>query len=554
MALSYDPNLILGSLVSAALVSYLLKSLWTRRQDALEAERLGCLPPPRFPTNWPLGIGIVRNTATATREMRGLEYVRNALEAMGGTLSNRFRIGFVDGIFTADEEIIQAVLSKQFDDFEIGDIRRDLMYPLLGDGIFTQDGPAWRHSRALLRPAFARRQVSDLELEERHVGNLMTCLPVDLEADGWTAEVDLQPLFFRFTLDSATEFLFGGTVNSQLQTRDGGSTPSSDGPSSVDFGTQFDIATEGLGIRADFVGLGQYIWPRGFHQACLECHRFVDSYIQQQLARVKDRPAGDSRGGKYDFFEALAQDVKDPVELRYQLLNILLAGRDTTAGLLSFIFYSLARDPARYQKLREIVVADFGTYDEDPRERMSFESLKACKYLQYVIDETLRLYPIVPGNSRRAIKNTTLPRGGGPDGKSRTYVRKGTLVSYSVYIMHRRKDIWGDDVDDFRPERWEGRKVGWEYLPVRPTKSAWSRHFFLSSWLIARVWQFNGGPRICLGQQFALTKAAYVTARLVQRFDKIENLDSEPVKHRVALTLSSGTGVKVKLHEAQGRD
>jgi cytochrome P450 len=69
--------------------------------------------------------------------------------------------------------------------------------------------------------------------------------------------------------------------------------------------------------------------------------------------------------------------------------------------------------------------------------------------------------------------------------------------------------------------------------------------------LTSHTWKFNGGPRICLGQQFAVTKAAYTTVRLVQRFDAIENLDFEPVKHKVALTLSSGTGVKVKLHEAR---
>jgi hypothetical protein len=69
-------------------------------------------------------------------------------------------------------------------------------------------------------------------------------------------------------------------------------------------------------------------------------------------------------------------------------------------------------------------------------------------------------------NGRYANKDTTIPTGGGPDGRSPVFVPKGTSVNYSVHMMHRRKDIWGEDADEFRPERWEGRKPGWEYLPV----------------------------------------------------------------------------------------
>jgi len=139
----------------------------------------------------------------------------------------------------------------------------------------------------------------------------------------------------------------------------------------------------------------------------------------------------------------------------------------------------------------------------------------------------MRIYPMVPGNARRATRNTTLPRGGGPDGNSKMYVRKGQEVNYSVYVMQRREDIWGADAAEFKPERWPGLKTGWEYLP------------------------FNGGPRICLGQQLALTEASYVTVRMLQRYDQIENLDTAEIV-RNTLTLTSSTdGVKVRLHAAK---
>lgn len=89
--------------------------------------------------------------------------------------------------------------------------------------------------------------------------------------------------------------------------------------------------------------------------------------------------------------------------------------------------------------------------------------------------------------------------------------------------MHRRRDIWGEDADEFKPERWSGRRPGWEYLP------------------------FNGGPRICIGQQFALTNVSYTLVRLLQRIEAIDGANLGPVKHGLSLTDCPGEGVKVRL-------
>ncbi|PKX90117.1 cytochrome P450 [Aspergillus novofumigatus IBT 16806] len=214
------------------------------------------------------------------------------------------------------------------------------------------------------------------------------------------------------------------------------------------------------------------------------------------------QPSGQrSSKDNYVFLHELAKVRKDPVEIRSQLLHTLLAGRDTTAGLLCWALWNLSRQPRIYRKLRESVLDTFGTYQQ-PR-CISFEALKSCVYLQYTLKETLRLFPPVPLNTRQAARDTTLPKGGGPNGLSPVFIPKGTEIGYSVYAMHRRKDLWGDDAEVFSPDRWASRKSGWHYLP------------------------FNGGPRICMGQQFALTEAGYVLTRLIQRFDKVENCDPE---------------------------
>lgn len=188
-----------------------------------------------------------------------------------------------------------------------------------------------------------------------------------------------------------------------------------------------------------------------------------------------------------------------------------------------------------FAKLRASILEHFGEGDDSDSSSsqegsggaaITFSGLKSCTYLQHVLAETLRLYPSVPFNERQATRDTTLPRGGGPDESAPIYIRKNQPVCYSAYIMHRRKELWGDDADDFRPERWVGRKSGWEYLP------------------------FNGGPRVCLGQQFALTEAAYVVTRILQRFDMIRATDDcdEPL-HQYSLT-SAPKNVFVSLHQA----
>lgn len=375
----------------------------------------------------------------------------------------------------------------------------------------------------MLRPQFGREQVSDLALEEHHVQSLLQQLPTD-SATGWTDTIDLGPLFFRLTIDSATEFLFGVSISSQsaaLSTQEKGQHYEW-----ASLAESFDRGTAALGARAR---LSDFYWlhnPKSFRSDCKEVHRFADYCIQRALDGSGN--VG-SKSDRYVFLHELIKVTKDVKELRSQLLNILLAGRDTTAGLLGWAFWNMARNPRVFHKLRTAIIDQFGSF-ENPQE-ITFSKLKSCSYLQHVMNETLRLFPSVPLNSRQATRDTTIPRGGGPDGTAPVYVVKGQEVSYSVYVMQRRKDLWGQDADVFNPERWENSKGhGWEYLP------------------------FNGGPRICLGQQFALTEAGYVITRLMQRFQAIKSMDSNDTPlHQYGVT-SAPKNVFVSLQEARSNE
>ena len=110
---------------------------------------------------------------------------------------------------TADPENIKAILTTQFADYGKGKRFHDEWEPFLGDGIFTTDGDQWHDARQLIRPMFIRERVGDLDLFERHVQNLLSLVG---PGDGRMIRID--ELLFRFTLDAATDFLFGRSVDS----------------------------------------------------------------------------------------------------------------------------------------------------------------------------------------------------------------------------------------------------------------------------------------------------------------------------------------------------
>lgn len=177
----------------------------------------------------------------------------------------------------------------------------------------------------------------------------------------------------------------------------------------------------------------------------------------------------------------------------------------------------------------------------------------------------------MPVNTRTASQTTILPTGGGPDRSSPVMIRKGENIAFCVYAMHRRVDLYGEDAEDFRPERWD------EDLPLFEDE-------YTSSW---GYLPFNGGPRICLGrmspasmnrycgqvkltcyisaEDFALTEVAYTVARILQKFSKLTPGDTSrsqrwfgysshhttPVekfsryKQKATLVLSSGEGCSI---------
>lgn len=166
---------------------------------------------------------------------------------------------------------------------------------------------------------------------------------------------------------------------------------------------------------------------------------FMQPYIETVLSLSTDEL--DHKLSKREtFLDALARFTRDPRVLRDQLVAVLLAGRDTTAGTLSFCLFELSRNPEVVTKLRDEIRNRLGVGAEG--QKPSYTDLKEMKFLNAVINETMRVYPVVPFNVRYSLRDTTLPRGGGPDGLAPVGVRANTRIIYSTMLMQRDPDLY----------------------------------------------------------------------------------------------------------------
>jgi len=221
--------------------------------------------------------------------------------------------------------------------------------------------------------------------------------------------------------------------------------------------------------------------------------------LNERRQKISQTTANESEedSGPVDLLELmlLSQD-KDSLtnkELRDNMILFFLAGHDTTSTSLTMVLYQLAKNLEYQKKVRDEVVKILGS-----KKIPSFEDQKKFEFMNMVLKESSRLYPAVTMVvARRALKDTVLTDPDGPE----IFVPKDTVVGINLFMIHHKKALWGPDVEEFRPERFQARSEEEE-------EKLFSQHL-----------PFAAGPRACIGQEFSLIEQRMILSSILMSFD-----------------------------------
>ncbi|KAH7015467.1 cytochrome P450 [Ilyonectria destructans] len=493
------PVLVAASAILAFLLSRLL------RQNA-KGKAEGCQPVARR-WQWDpiLGLDIVRAQIKALKGDYYLPWLIN----LHANMPKTFAINFFGKrqIYTSEPENLKAMTATNFHDFGIEPMRRHTKgsMPFADKGISTVDGKDWEFSRFLLKPFFYREVYTSTDRIKPFADHFMSLIPEDGES------FNMQSLIQRWFLDLTTNFIFGKPMDALTH------------PDRARITWAMLDVLRGGRMRAQFyMMMWAFNWT-WWYKAVAEVHEFINVHIkstykqlEEREQRVKDGLAVEPE--RTDLIWYMASNLRDEELLRSQLCLVFVPNNDTTSIFISNCIWHLARHPEAWEKLRQEVL-DHG---DAP---LTFEVLRNMKYLNCVLNETHRLTPNNVTQIRMCLNDTVLPVGGGKDAKAPFFVRKGDVVSITKTVMYRDPEIWGKDAEEFRPERFDGRRVFWEFLP------------------------FGGGPRRCPAQMMVQTEAAYMLARLAKVYRRIEARDPAPYTAVMRIGPSNKTGVQIAVYK-----
>ncbi|KIM86354.1 hypothetical protein PILCRDRAFT_816295 [Piloderma croceum F 1598] len=520
-------RVVFGATVLAVPIITTIRSTWAQIKKRRRAAALGARLVPKVPGkrlgNFDVLVQVINNVRHGYPADGHSEWI----EQLGTTYD--LHIFWDDIIFTYEPEHVKTILATDFPNYIKGEKFSSPVHSVLGTGVFNSDGDMWKFHRSMTRPFFSRDRISDFENFERHADVAIGKMKERLRA-GYP--IDFQDVVSRFTLDSASEFLFGKNVDSLAEYLPyphhvAGSQAT--GPTSVDaFGAAFAEAQFIISERGRF----GWIWPllEIFHDKTEAPMKIVNAFLDPIMKDAIEKHQSRSTSSLNDtdkvsddetLLDHLVKLTTDRTVLRDEILNIMIAGRDTTAATLTFAVYMLASNPAILARLREEIISKVG-----PSARPTYDDIRDMKYLRAVINETLRLYPAVPFDVRQSVNEAVWPSQN--SATKPIYIPANTSIVYSVFLIQRRTDLWGPDALEFDPDR---------FLDDRTKKYLTHNPFIFVP--------FNAGPRICLGQQFAYNEMSFMLIRLLQNFSSIElDIDAQPPNARIPRSWATAKGRK----------
>lgn len=260
---------------------------------------------------------------------------------------------------------------------------------------------------------------------------------------------------------------------------------------------------------------------RGAQRKLLADSKFMDDTVGEILAERKRSgdPGNDLLGHMLVGTDKQGNALPDH-NIIAQCVTFLVAGHETTSGLLSFTIAYLLKHPEVVARAQEEIDRVFGT---DPSVPPTVAQVQQLAYIRQILDETLRLWPTAPAFTRQARETTTVG-GWGP-------FSPGQSIIALTPMLHRLTDIWGADAEEFNPDHFAPERR--DALPANAFRP------------------FGSGQRACIGRQFALQEATLVLGMLMQRFEFVDHANYQ-LKIKESLTLKPD-GLTITIKPREGR-
>ncbi|WP_282137131.1 bifunctional cytochrome P450/NADPH--P450 reductase [Rossellomorea aquimaris] len=345
-----------------------------------------------------------------------------------------------------------------------------------GDGLFTSETTEnnWKKAHNILLPSFSQQAMKGyhakmVDLATQLIQKWARLNPAD--------EIDVPEDMTRLTLDTIGLCGFNYRFNSFYREN---AHPFVD--SMVRAMDEAMSQTQRLGVQDKLMVKSK----KQFKEDIQYMFNLVDELIAERKQNG-DQGEDDLLSHMLKGTDPETGEVLDVENIRYQIITFLIAGHETTSGLLSFTLYFLMNNPEKLKKAQQEVDEVLG--DDVP----DYKQVKKLKYIRMVLNEALRLWPTAPAFSVYAKEDTTL--------NGQYKVNKDDVFTLIIPELHRDPSVWGDDAESFIPERFKDPSS----IPYHAYKP------------------FGNGQRACIGQQFALHEATLVLGMVLQHFDLIDH-------------------------------
>jgi len=403
----------------------------------------------------------------------------SALERAYGDVA-RFDMGPMDTVMLCDPTAIERVLVSEADQFRKPDFQGDALGDLLGDGLLLSEGETWEQQRKLANPAFSMARLSGM-------ADRITDHAEDRIADWSHGDViDAEQSMTRVTLDVILDLMMGVELSEQRVRT-----------------IEEQLLPLGQRFEPDPIRFAMPQWmPMPDDAEFNHAVRTLDEVLDDIIA-VREDSVGTAEDGPMDFLSVLlrARDEgnQSPDQLRDEMMTMLLAGHDTTALTLTYTWFLLSEHPEVEKRVHEELDDVIGD------ERPGMEHVRELDYLEWVIQEAMRLYPPVYTIFREPTEDVTL---------SGYEVEAGTTLMVPQWGVHRSERFY-DDPETFDPERWKPERAG-----ERPRFA---------------YFPFGGGPRHCIGKHLAMLEAQLITATTASQY-RLEFQGETPLELLPSLT------------------